>query len=77
MQPIYYALFVTLALSGCASYSWTKPGFSNQQFAADKLECKAMSRRLAQYPDSILIGTDHDQNMVTCIESKGYTRISR
>lgn len=39
----------TLALAGCATYRWYKPGLTEEQLAGDDSDCWRQSRELARW----------------------------
>ncbi len=80
MKKLISVLCVTVFLSGCASYNYSKQGGTEAGFSGDSLECQAVAQRLAgpetKTPNSIwgtMVGTDNDPNFVRCMKSKGWS----
>lgn len=65
---------VVVLLAGCAlrpTWHWEKPGASDEEYAFDLNQCKAMT-----YPDASGVVTKESvRRMFACMERKGWSRI--
>jgi len=69
---------IVLALTGCASYSWTKPGVAEMELKRDQYECWARAQSLPPRPtvlDPVRDAAPRQAVFERCLEAKGYARV--
>ena len=66
------SIILVLAMTGCATQNeWSKPGWTQQEWANDRLECRAMAKRMGG--DGY---NEEDPNWEICMQSKGWVIIN-
>lgn len=68
-------VWLALFLSGCASYSWNKPGFTKQEFSKDSYECERDARQSGYFGEGIALTINMRNFMDRCMIARGYQKV--
>ncbi|HTK92316.1 MAG TPA: hypothetical protein VL948_18945 [Verrucomicrobiae bacterium] len=63
--------FVTLALSGCTAFYWSKPGTTQEQFTMDNQDC---AKQAMPTPAAVNQGVMVQDVYRGCLVQRGYVR---